>query len=112
MNNIVFENNKLTIDGQTFKLDYQIRNARIIDNLAIVIFRFDETVPKYRQFNNCKAFDNKGNLIWTAEHPTSMTSDFYVEFMDSKSNSLWNFGCFVCKLDFKSGKLKKADFTK
>lgn len=112
MNNIGFENNKLKIDGQIFELDYQIKDARIIDNLAIVIFKFGETVPKFRQFNNCKAFDSKGNLIWTAEHPTSTTSDFYVEFMDSKSNSLWNFACFICSLDFKTGKLIKADFTK
>jgi len=77
-----------------------------------VIFKFDETVPKYRQFNNCKAFDINGNLIWTAEHPTNAPSDFYVDFMDSESNRLWIFGCFVCKLDFKTGKLRHADFTK
>jgi hypothetical protein len=112
MRNIEFENKNLRIDGQDFELDYQIKDARIIDNLAVVIFKFDETAPKYRQFNNCCAFDNNGNLIWTAEHPTTTTADFYVEFMDTKSNKLWNFGCFVCILDFKTGRLKKADFTK
>lgn len=112
MRNIEFENRKLKIDGQDFELDYQIKDARIIDDLAVVIFEFDDSVPKYRQFNNCCAFDSNCNLIWTAEHPTTTTSDFYVEFMDSKNNKLWSFGCFVCKLDFKTGKLLNADFTK
>ena len=112
MRSIEFENKILKIDGRLFELDYQIRDARIIDNLAIVIYRFDDSVPRHRQFNNCQAYNDKGELIWTAEHPTNTSADFYIEFMDSKPNKLWNFGCFVCELDFKTGKLLKADFTK
>ena len=112
MRNIEFENKILKIDDKPFVLDYQIRDARIIDNLAIVIYRFDESVPKHRQFNNCQAYNDKGELIWTAEHPTNTSADFYIEFMESKPNKLWNFGCFVCDLHFNTGMLLKADFTK
>lgn len=100
------------IDSQIFELDYQIRDARIIENLAVVIYRFDEMVSRNQQFNNCQAFDNNGKLIWSAEHPTNTSAVFYVEFMDSKKNKLWNFGCFICEIDFKTGKLIQADFTK
>lgn len=112
MRRIEFKNKALKIDDQTYELDHQIRDARIIGDLAVVIFSFDESIPKYRQFNNCQAFDKTGKLIWTAEHPTNTTADFYVEFMDSKNNKLWNFGCFICEIDFKTGKLIQADFTK
>lgn len=37
MRNIEFENNILKIDDKPFELDYQIRDARIINNLEIVI---------------------------------------------------------------------------
>ena len=47
MRNIEFENKNLKVDGQDFKLDYQISDARIIENLVVVIFKFDETVLKY-----------------------------------------------------------------
>lgn len=112
MKQLEFQNKKITIYGESFQLDYNILDARIIKNLAVVIYKFDNLAPKHRQFNNCQAFNSEGKLIWTAEHPTTTTSDFYVEFMDSKKNRLWNFGCYICKLDFKSGKLLKADFTK
>ena len=112
MNKIEFSNKELIIDGVKFDLAHTIRDARIIENLAVVIFKFTDEIPRHRQFNNCQAFDRNGKLIWTAEHPTNTTADFYVEFMDSKKNKLWNFGCFVCELDFKNGKLIKAVFTK
>ena len=38
-----------------------------------------------------------------------MTADLYVEFMKGRGNKLWNFGGFVCELDFKNGKIKNAE---
>jgi len=106
------DNRTLFIDGKQFELEHRIKDVRIIDSLAVVIFDFDENAPRHRQFQNCKAFDSNGELIWTAEHPTNMTADSYVEFMKGRGNKLWNFGCFICELDFKNGKLKNAVFTK
>ena len=106
------DNRTLFIDGKQFELEHRIKDVRIIDSLAVVIYDFDENVPRHRQFQNCKAFDSNGELIWTAEHPTNMTADSYVEFMKGRGNKLWNFGCFICELDFKNGKLKNAVFTK
>ncbi|SRX76268.1 hypothetical protein [Aequorivita antarctica] len=103
-------NRTLIIDGKQFELEHRINQVRIIEDLAIVIYDFDDNAPKHRQFQNCKAFDSNGELVWTAEHPTNMTSDSYVEFM--KENRIWNFGCFICELDFRTGKLKNAIFTK
>lgn len=102
----------LFIDEKEFELEHRIKDVRIIDNLAVVIYDFDENAPRHRQFQNCKAFNNNGELIWTAEHPTNMTADSYVEFMKGRGNKLWNFGGFICELDFKNGTLKNAVFTK
>lgn len=106
------KNRTLIIDGKQFELEHRISEVRIIENLAIVIYDFDDNAPKHRQFQNCKAFDENGELIWTAEHPTNTTADSYVEFMSGSENKIWNFGCFICELDFKNGKLKNAVFTK
>jgi hypothetical protein len=112
MRTIKFKGKNLEIDGTSLELDFQIDDVRIIDNRAIVLFKNNALAPKNRQFNNCHAYDNQGKLIWVAEHPTNETSDFYVNFVSSEDNRLWNFACFVCQLDFKNGKLIKADFTK
>lgn len=110
MKSLKFSDNILNIDGKSLKLEFNIEDARIIDNKAIVIYKFDELVPKFRQFNNCQAFDSTGTLLWTAEHPTNGSADSYVNFM--AGNKLRNFGCFVCSLDFSTGKLKDVQFTK
>ncbi|WP_412561534.1 hypothetical protein [Winogradskyella sp. MIT101101] len=112
MKKVKFNNRTLFIDGKQFELDHRIKDVRKIDNLAVVIYDFDQNAPRDRQFRNCKAFNSNGELIWTAEHPTNITADSYVEFMKGRGNKLWNFGCFICELDFKNGKLKNAVFTK
>ena len=112
MKKVKSQNRTLFIDGNQFELEHRIKHVRIIGDLAVVIYDFDENAPRHRQFKNCKAFDIIGNLIWTAEHPTNMTADSYVEFMKGHGNKLWNFGGFICELDFKNGKLKNSVFTK
>jgi hypothetical protein len=110
MKSLEFSDNKLNIDDKSFELQYNIEEARILDEKATVIYKFDELAPKNRQFNNCQAFDSDGTLLWTAEHPTNTSADFYINFM--KDNKLWNFGCFICAIDFSTGKLLNAQFTK
>ena len=109
---LAFENRILRIDNNEFELEFTIEDARIIDNLAIVIFKFDKLVPTYRQFRNCRAYNEDGVEIWIAEHPTNVTADFFMGFMDAKSNKLWNFGCFICEMNYRTGKIINAEFTK
>ena len=112
MNKVASNNRTLIIDRKEFTLDHPIHQVRIIENLAIVIYDFDDSAPKHTQFQNCKAFDDDGKLIWTAEHPTNSAADSYVEFMNETDDKLWNFACFVCELNFKNGRLKNAVFRK
>lgn len=112
MKRLNYRGKNLEIDGKSIKLNYNIKDARIIDNKAIVIFEFDELADKYKQFQNCIAMDANGDKLWVAEHPTNQTADTYLEFMNKADNRLWNFACFVCTIDFATGKLKNAEFTK
>lgn len=112
MDTIRYNNKELIIDGLSVELEYSIDAARIINNLVVVIYKFDSTVPTDRQFNNCQAFDSNGKLVWTAEHPTDFLNDSYTNFIKSDNIKLGNFAGFTCQLNFKNGKLIKTDFTK
>jgi hypothetical protein len=105
-----FKDNILELDGREFKLDFPIRTAKKINDLAVVIFDHSDKVPKYCQHQNCMAFDSDGNHVWTAEHPTNGNADYYIDFL--QNNKLWNFSCFICTIDFTNGKLIDAEFTK
>lgn len=63
MNKVELHDKELIIDGVKFDLAHTIKGARIIENLAVVIFKFDDDIPRYRQFNNCQAFDTNGKLL-------------------------------------------------
>jgi hypothetical protein len=112
METLEFNNSSIIIDGKRFQLSYPVNDARIVDGKAIIIFKAIDGIAKLRQFQNCHAYDNKGQLLWIAEHPTNGTSDLYLNFVDATTNRLWNFAGFVCELNFDTGKLKEVVFTK
>lgn len=112
MRKLSFIGNNLEIDGNSIELEYNISDARIIKNRVVVIYKFDELVDKTGQFKNCIAFDENGKELWVAEHPTNQSADSYVSFLDTMDNRLWNFACFICTIDYETGKLKNVDFTK
>lgn len=112
MEKLYFIANRLKIDGRSIELPYNIQEARIIEDRIVVIYKYDQLVDKTGQFQNCVAFDKNGNELWVAEHPTNNGNDVYINFMGPTDNRLWNFACFNCTLDFKTGKLTDAVFTK
>lgn len=109
-----FEENIVSINDQTWTVDYPIIDAKIKDDRVFLIF--DQMAgPSWRQFQNLKAFDLEGNELWTAQHPTSTTSDYYVDFKDEGENGsliVWNFACYICEIDPETGKLINSTFTK
>ncbi|MEM9834006.1 MAG: hypothetical protein AAF944_25465 [Bacteroidota bacterium] len=112
MKTLDFSDSVVTIDGKSFQLEYHVNDTRIVDGRAIIIFKGDNGIGGLRQFQNCHAYNDEGELLWVAEHPTNGTNDLYLNFIDEGTNRLWNFACFVCELDFSTGKLKEALFTK
>ncbi len=104
-----FNENKLTIDSITYELKDDIKVAKQIGDLIIVIFEM-RNAPQGVQYQNCSAFNETGEWIWTAEHPTTLPTDYYLNFMNG--NKLWTFACYICEIDFKSGKLLNAKWTK
>jgi hypothetical protein len=86
-------------------MEFPIKEVRIIDNKAVVIFKDSDLSPEFSQFMNCRAFDENGLLIWVAEHPTSELTDFYMLVVDTEKNKLRNFASYTCQLDFSTGKL-------
>ncbi len=102
----------VTIDGKSFQLEYHVNDARIVEGRAVIIFKDSSGIGRLRQFQNCHAYNDEGELLWVAEHPTNRTNDLYLNFVDKDTNRLWNFACFTCELDFSTGKLKDVLFTK
>ena len=104
-----FAGNSVRVGSRKWSVDYPVRDARLVgDNLVVM---YDYTAgPRHRQFQNVQAFDRFGGLLWTAEHPTAEAVDAYIEFVDVSPLILWNFACYRCTLDPRTGKLLRAQF--
>ena len=106
-----FKGKTVELDEQKWDVEYPIHDARLIEETVVIIYEY-MSGPGHRQFRNLEAFDLQGKKLWTAEHPSNMTADVYVDFQKEKPLTLWNFGCYICEIDLANGKLLKAQFTK
>lgn len=104
--------NRLSYKNLTIEFDFEIREARLIQNVIVVIFNATKAPNSNGQFQNCRAFNMRGELLWIAEHPTNETADFYLSFAPGKELELWNFAGYKCLLNLKDGRLLEAHFTK
>lgn len=106
-----YNDRTITISGYSWKVDFPVRDLRVVGRSLIVLYDY-MSGPNHRQFKNLEAFDFKGNKLWTAEHPDNATSSVYVNFQKDDPLTIWNFGCYSCEIDPRSGKLLNAIFTK
>ncbi len=108
---IQFNGKEITVAGQTWTVAYPVADAKIVDGRVVLIYG-RSSGPSWRQFQNLHACDLDGNALWTAEHPTNTTADFYVQFIEGDQLSVLNFASYVCQIEPETGKLKQAIFTK
>ena len=101
----------MTVGDKKWDVAYPIEDCALVADKVIVIY--DQMAgPTWRQFRNLVAFDLEGRKIWTAEHPTNETADVYLKITKADPLTVWNFGCFICRIDLETGKLLESTFTK
>ena len=69
--------------------------------------------PRGKPARNVEAHDQSGRLVWTIEDLGGGDSDCYthIESIDGKIHA-FNFMCYDCVIDEKSGKVISKNFTK
>ena len=112
MANASFDGQEITFESRSWTADHPIAALRVAEGVVAVIYDY-MAGPQHQQFRNLQGFDARGNLLWTAEHPTNETADAYVNFgQDADILEAHSFAGYVCRLDPKTGKLVDARFTK
>jgi hypothetical protein len=108
---ITFSGQQVSVADQTWQSPWPVQQAKVIAGRVILIYDY-MAGPRFRQFQNLEAFSFSGQRLWTAEHPTSETTDAYVEILSAIPFVIWNFAGYRCELDSSNGRLMKAEFTK
>ena len=108
---LIFSGNRITVGDRSWTVPHAVRDARRIADQIVVIYDY-MSGTKDAAFHNVEAFDAAGRNLWTAENPGLGATDAYVEFMSEDPLIIWNFACFQCTIDPRTGKLLRAVLTK
>ncbi|SHG81979.1 hypothetical protein SAMN02745129_0820 [Ferrimonas marina] len=69
--------------------------------------------PRGRPARNVEAFDSNGELIWVIEDIGGGDTDCYTHISSTNGKlHVFNFMCYDCIIDEKSGKVLSKTFTK
>ena len=88
-----------------------VLQARRIDDRVIVIFDY-MAYPNGQPAKNLVAYDLDQNELWTAENPTNMPTDAFVNFCPGDSLRVANFAGCICTVDPTDGSVIDTIFTK
>lgn len=99
------------VGDREWMVPYPVVDARRVGDVVVVLYDY-MAGPRHCQFQNLEGYDEGGRRLWTAAHPTNMTADAYVSISTDKGLRAWNFACYECELDPRTGRLVKAEFTK
>jgi hypothetical protein len=120
MKSVTYHGKNLFVDGKSIFLQYEIRDAFVLDGKIIVLIDPDSYLqdPAYSKerrrgnnpFKNLVALSLDGSLLWEAEFPEKV--DYYY-FISSKQPLVANsFSSFRCCIDINTGKIVTKEFYK
>jgi hypothetical protein len=103
----------LEINGQKKFYEFPIQTCINIKNILILLFDPDSYSKKSGQFDNLLGIDEKGEILWKAEHPTTQSGDRYYQIKGSEDSLIaYSIYSFECKIDVLSGKIVESNFYK
>ena len=109
---ISYDGSTVTVDGQTYQLDYRVADAIEYADRVVVLFDPDAYTAKFGQFANLVALSREGKKLWTAELPTTTSGDRYYRLVHRGTLQASSVYSFVCDIDPRSGRILRKEFVK
>lgn len=109
---VTFSENTISVEGKTITLAYPVAEAFLLRDKLIVLLDPDAYTEKFGQFRNLIALAIDGERLWTAELPTSMSSDTYYRIGSKNPLVADSFSSYACEIDESNGKIIKRSFFK
>ncbi len=109
---IAYAGNTLTIDGQSYELEYKVIGAVEFEGAVIVLFEPGAYTAKFGQFPNLVGLSREGKRLWTAELPTTNSGDRFYRLVPGSNLRAASVYSFVCDIDPRSGRIIRKEFVK
>jgi len=102
----------LFIDGTLHELPYPIDNAIEYEDSMVILFDPNSADEGNGWFHNLVSFDHLGQVMWTAELPTTDPGDRYYKVPSSDPLTAYSVRSYDCIIDRHTGRILERIFTK
>ena len=108
--------NVLVVNDRKLSLPHQILDSLQTEEGILVIFDYME-FSSNEPAKNLVCLNEKGNVVWVADNPTTQRNDAYTNFnrvipASAGHVAANNFAGYYCEIKTSSGELGRVQFTK
>jgi hypothetical protein len=105
---------RIRVDEQWIELPFPAKFVLDLGLLVVALLDPDANLAKFGQFRNLLGLRRSGEIIWTAELPTSTTGDCYLAVDQDSADRLRarSFSSFDVVIDALTGAIESKEFTK
>jgi hypothetical protein len=103
---------ELFIDGVRHELAYPIDTAIERGDSVVILYDPDSADEGNGRFHNLAALDRSGQVLWTAELPTTDPGDRYYKIASSDPLTAYSARSYDCVIDPHNGRILERTFTK
>ena len=120
MRTVTYQGRTVTIDGNSYQMPYEIRDAFALDAMVIVLldpnsYLNDPAYGKERRrgvnpLRNLLALDGNGAVLWEAEFAEAV--DYYYRVVSTAPLVALSFSSYRCEIDPGTGRIVRKEFFK
>ncbi|MEM9558548.1 MAG: hypothetical protein AAGC60_30125 [Acidobacteriota bacterium] len=104
--------NEFYSTGLPSELLHPVVDAIEFDDRLVVLFDPNAKTSKFGQFANLIALSRGGELLWTAELPTTTSGDRYYKLTPGENLRAASVYSFVCEIDPETGRILRKQLIR
>lgn len=108
---IEFQGSQVNAPGGSIEVGYPVIDARQVGDMVVVLCDW-MAFPKGGPARNLFAYGLTGEALWRAEDIGMGEVDAYTGITSEHPLVAFNYACFACTIDQKSGEVTSKQFTK
>ncbi|GLQ98127.1 hypothetical protein [Dyella mobilis] len=106
-----FQGSRLDAPGGPIEVGFPIIDARRIEDVIVVLCDW-MAFPRGEPARNLFGFGLNGEHLWRAQDIGMHAIDAYTDIVAEVPLSVFNYACFACTIDPRSGEVLAKQFTK
>lgn len=106
-----FQGSLVNVPSGAIDVGFPVLDARLVADIVVVLCNW-MAFPRGEPARNLFGYRLTGEYLWRAEDIGMGEVDAYTGITSEDPLSAFNYACFACRIDLKSGEVMSKQFTK